>query len=259
MGPFLGRRIQTNRLESVRTIHERLTQWYENLPKYLWLETFKTLVNTSNGPMFERIQMQALGIQLSYDNMQIVLHRYVVCNDGDTPHIDEDQRQLSTQQLLESALRTSKICQYDQILQTCQCTHAAMYLGLCLFTAGVVLCAIALLNPLSSKGQDAKMGIMRIVQIHRRVNATSHIFTMQSIKILEELIHVIVNAEGDYMLGSGTSLTFTPSTSSPETLSNSRDTTYPAIDNTFLSNVVASQSSHDSVLFGEGTIASLNI
>jgi hypothetical protein len=95
--------------------------------------------------------------------------------------------QLSTSQLIESALRTSSLGAEKNVssLRRLQSTHTAMHAGLCLFTAGVVLCAIALQDPSAEQSHKARRGIRSIIQLHRLDVARNHVLTAQSVKFLE--------------------------------------------------------------------------
>jgi hypothetical protein len=201
MGPFLSRRLQGNRLKSLHAIHTQLVSWKSELPAKLRLETYKVHSNRES----RILAMQALALQLTYDNLQIILHRSAAfgvsergfhSNVGTSPHPS-----LSQQQLLESALRTSQLHQHAQLLQACRKTHAVMHIGICLFTAGVVLCAIALAQPLSTASQKAKTGVMRILRLQEDSISSRHLLSVQSVRILRDLVTVVMRSEERAILG----------------------------------------------------------
>ncbi|KAI2911219.1 transcriptional regulator family: Fungal Specific TF [Aspergillus niger] len=204
VGPLLSRRLQANRLESLTAIHTQLSSWKNELPDKLRLETYK------DDPKSEsRIpEMQALVLQLTYDNLQIILHRSAAfgCNErGFHSNSDATPHNSSREQLLESALRTSKLHQHAQLLQSCRKTHAVMHIGICLFTAGVVLCAIALAQPLSIASQKAKEGVMRILRLQEDSVSSQHLLSIQSVQILRDLVTVVMRSEERVILGHGSS------------------------------------------------------
>ncbi|KAI2895353.1 transcriptional regulator family: Fungal Specific TF [Aspergillus niger] len=204
VGPLLSRRLQANRLESLTAIHTQLSSWKNELPDKLRLETYK------DDPKSEsRIpEMQALVLQLTYDNLQIILHRNAAfgCNErGFHSNSDATPHNSSREQLLESALRTSKLHQHAQLLQSCRKTHAVMHIGICLFTAGVVLCAIALAQPLSIASQKAKEGVMRILRLQEDSVSSQHLLSIQSVQILRDLVTVVMRSEERVILGHGSS------------------------------------------------------
>ncbi|KAL5355977.1 fungal-specific transcription factor domain-containing protein [Aspergillus floccosus] len=201
MGPFLSRRLQGNRLKSLNAIHTQLSTWKSELPAKLRLETYKDHTNRDS----RILAMQALALQLTYDNLQIILHRSAafgvnesefLSNEGTSP-----DRSFSQQQLLESALRTSQLNQHAQLLQACRKTHAVMHIGICLFTSGVVLCAIALAQPLSMASQKAKEGVMRILRLQEDSISSRHLLSVQSVQILRDLVTVVMRSEERAILG----------------------------------------------------------
>ena len=201
MGPFLSRRVQNNQLESLNAIHAQLSCWKSQLPGKLRLETYKDNPNSES----RILEMQALALQLTYDNLQIILHRSAAfgvnkrgshSNDGANP-----DNSFSQQQLLESALRTSQLHQHAQLLQACRKTHAVMHIGICLFTSGVVLCAIALAQPLSIASQKAKEGVMRFLRLQDDSISSRHLLSIQSVQILRDLVTVVMRSEERAILG----------------------------------------------------------
>lgn len=204
MGPFLGRRLQGNRLETAKTLHEQLVAWEKQVPDSLRLTTYESDDTPRHPPL---LHLGALALQLSYDNLQIILHRSVAFEN--TSHEFDlgggesgtECAIFSRRQLLESALRTSEVHRYSHLLRACLKTHAAMHLGLCLFPSGVVLCALALIEPLSTTSQKAKAGIMRIIRLQKERVSNKHVLSSQSVKILEDLVTVIMQAEHRTILG----------------------------------------------------------
>ncbi|KAF4157751.1 hypothetical protein CNMCM6936_005453 [Aspergillus lentulus] len=200
VGPLLSRRLQANRVESLTAVHAQLSSWKNELPDKLRLETYK------DGPKGESriIEMQALVLQLTYDNLQIILHRSAAFAGNERAFRSNGGATLynsSREQLLESALRTSQLHQHAQLLQSCRKTHAVMHIGICLFTAGVVLCAIALAQPLSIASQKAKEGVMRILRLQGDSVSSQHLLSMQSVQILRDLVIVVMRSEERAILG----------------------------------------------------------
>ncbi|GFG18478.1 fungal transcription factor regulatory middle homology region [Aspergillus lentulus] len=204
MDPFLGRRSQTGRLETVNNLHSQLLLWKSRLPDSLCLHTYKANVPSDKPPL---CQLQALALQLAYDNLHIILHRSVAfgasCHDipygGNTAH--GQGLSLNREELLQSALRTSELGHYSHIHQACRRTHAVMHVSICLFTAGVVLCAICLSGPLSPSSQKAKAGIMAIIHLHRKSFPGQHLLSAQSAKILEDAVAAVMQHEQQLILG----------------------------------------------------------
>ncbi|KAE8140538.1 fungal-specific transcription factor domain-containing protein [Aspergillus pseudotamarii] len=204
MGPFLGRRLQTNRMDTVKAIHDQLVTWERELPNSLRLETYKKDSSSGHPPL---IQLAALALQLTYDNLRIILHRSVAFGvfeheaGSDGKVVETESSAFSRQQLLESALRTSELYRYSHLLQASRRTHAVMHIGICLFTSGVVLCALSLMEPLSITSQKAKAGIMQIIRLQKERVSKHHVLSLQSVKILEDLVNVVLQAEQRTILG----------------------------------------------------------
>lgn len=198
VGPFLARRHQKSRPESVQSIHAQLTSWKRQLPENLRLERYKDK-STLQAPSL--LQMQALALQLTYDNIQIILHRSLAFGSGsqlsnpDRSPDDLPRSALSRKQLFESALRTSQLNEYSHVLHACGKTHAAMHVGICLFTAGVVLCAFAISEPLSATSEAAKNGVTNILRFQHDPILNEHLLSAQSVKILEDLVTVLLRSE----------------------------------------------------------------
>ncbi|KZF26900.1 hypothetical protein L228DRAFT_243443 [Xylona heveae TC161] len=233
MGPFLGRRLQTNRLESVKGIHAQLTSWQNQLPENLRLENYKDK-DTLQAP--SQLQMQALALQLTYDNIQIILHRSLAFGSGSrasngdcSPH-DLPRSALSREQLFQSALRTSDLNDYRHVLHGCRKTHAAMHIGICLFTAGVVLCAFAISEPLSATSEAAKKGVMNILQFQHDHILNEHLLSAQSMKILKDLVTVLMCSEQRFIRGDETTVSppVTTGTNEEETQARRRKIKTPA-------------------------------
>ncbi|KAE8404828.1 fungal-specific transcription factor domain-containing protein [Aspergillus pseudonomiae] len=207
MGPFLGRRLQTNRLDTVKVVHDRLVTWERELPDSLRLETYKEDDKSGHPPL---IQLAALALQLTYDNLRIILHRSVAFGDigpelGVSGRIAESEGPaFSRQQLLEASLRTSELYRYSHLLKASRRTHAVMHIGICLFTSGVVLCALSLMEPLSITSQKAKAGIMQIIRLQKERVSNHHVLSLQSVRILEDLVNVVMQAEQRIILGDPT-------------------------------------------------------
>lgn len=200
VGPFLGRRRQLKRLESVHTIHQQLLHWQKELPNMLRLESYDR-----SSEQVSLLQMQALNLQLTYDNLQIILHRTVAftyANEEGKLGTPNTESNTSIRQLLESAEKTSELYQYSPTLRACRLTHADMHIGITLFTAGVVLCAICLSQPMSEIGSRAKKGVMHIIHMCRNAALSSqHLLSSQSLGILDSLITVVLQRETNLITG----------------------------------------------------------
>lgn len=72
-----------------------------------------------------------------------------------------------------------------------------MHIGICLFTAGVVLCAIALPEFLSKTSQKAKIGIIHIIRLQKNGVSSQYLLSAQSVKILKTSLLWLCNQKID--------------------------------------------------------------
>lgn len=212
----------------IKAINHRLLEWEKCIPRELRL---KCLGNEATDHSTQRtiraFQLQALALQLSYDNIQLVLHRPLltinriprlpapataessqVVRETRADGVD-DMVKISKYQCWVSSMRTSKIGEHGIILAASQNTHGAAYAGIQTFTAGVVLGIFALSDPLSEQAHQAKRAMGRIIRqprLHRFRTTVSD----QCGAILEELIRLALAEEMKALLTEGeTSVTDT--------------------------------------------------
>ncbi|EEY19045.1 conserved hypothetical protein [Verticillium alfalfae VaMs.102] len=202
MGAFLGRRGRSKSLNTVQSIHTKMLQWRNELPQELRLASY-----AAQDEQPSLTQLQALNLQLTYDNLQIILHRTAAFeNDGQMNELRMTEGgSTSLQQLLDSAMNTSELYRYSSALQASGRTHAAMHIGITLFTAGVVLCAICLSRPLTDTGNRAKTGVMHIIRMCRSAadspTSSQHLVSRQSLDILDSLVTVVLRRETELITG----------------------------------------------------------
>lgn len=173
------------------------------LPPELGLERNVNLdtskLSTSELKVCQLFQLQALVLQLAYDNIQIILHRPFLRHNRSlliTPATHAlDARPTSFEQCKHCARRTCSILpRYTQVLLAAQNTHAAAYIAMQNFTAGVTLGMVALSNPSSEQSQDAKKGVANSISLQKALAAPS-IVPSQTVKVLEALFRLIFQRE----------------------------------------------------------------
>jgi hypothetical protein len=216
--PNAGRR---NISQTVRDLDSRLCHWRDSLPLELRLEVVGQRTS-STSPQDTTFLLQALALQVAYDNILILLHRPLL-QGRSTPPLTSSQSQgtafpasppresmtvprASTQacssavdkysrdRCLESASRSASLCDMKHCLMAARSTHAVAYLGINLFTAGIVLCTVALSSPLSAVAQQAKNDIRKILIISDMFKSDSPI-APQTKQILSALVKVILDKE----------------------------------------------------------------
>ena len=195
-------------------INQELVSWFNSLPPELKLEDVCRNPTEPVTPNTKPFILQALALQIAYDNVQILLHRPLLShnlrsfktNEGANEHgysvLDGKRSAQDVHQILassrdhcwDSAVRSSKLGQYQQCLATARESHAAAFLGINLFTAGMVLCVVALSRLLSSQAQMAKQAVAQIISLSRFLSGRV-LLSEQTTKILKDLVRLIGDKE----------------------------------------------------------------
>lgn len=200
--------------------NQELISWYEDLPSELRYAGNGSELSLDTGAFDGETKvvfdLQALALQLAYDNIQILLHRPLLqyptithettrppgaCSSTSSKH-SPDVRSLSPQenamlakskaQCLESALRTSEI--RLSTVEAAKHTHALSYIGIHMFTAGMVLSIVALSQPLSDAAHEAKSAIARIVSANAAIKNKT-LLSAQSEEVMRNLMRLILEKE----------------------------------------------------------------
>ncbi|KAJ5736040.1 uncharacterized protein N7483_001165 [Penicillium malachiteum] len=204
----------------VMKIDRQLRTWFTSLPPELKLQEL-CRQGMKETPQNARIFMlQALALQLAYDNVKILLHRPSLSQnilnmtpgpaeenspqnrDGQSfTYTREAQGALLTSRdnCWESAIQSSRLGIYGQCLEYARETHAAAFLGINLFTASMVLCVFALSNPISTQAQLAKQAVTRVMSLSRFL-ANRSILSGQTNLVLRDLVNLILEKERKVML-----------------------------------------------------------
>ena len=200
-----------------------MQEWQNNLPANLALDKLSDISPTSSTA--EKMhKLQALTLQLTYDNLMIIIHRPLladhrvsltrfreraqsqtrtneVATELHYPTSDED---LNFKQCLDSALRVSRVQDKPELIKLAAETHLVAFLGMNLFTSSVVMSVCALSDPLSDTAQEAKRGITRTLLIQKSLSRRTSL-SMQSSVILEDIVQLILEREREEMLRSAQS------------------------------------------------------
>ncbi|KAL4960338.1 Zn(II)2Cys6 transcription factor [Aspergillus stella-maris] len=188
-------------------INTKLVTWFEKLPAELKLKDDSEVTNNLSSTeleVYRLFALQALVLQLAYDNIQIILHRPFLRYSGQlimepNPHSLENQP-TSFDQCKHCARRTCSILpRYAPVLLAAKNTHAVAYIAIQNFTAGVTLGMVALSDPGSVQSQDAKKGVANSISLQKDL-AESSIIPSQTVKVLEGLFQLIFQQEMRAML-----------------------------------------------------------
>jgi hypothetical protein len=206
--------------QTVRDLDSRLCWWRESLPLELRLDVVGKRTSFTS-PTDTIFLLQALALQVAYDNILILLHRPLLQGRAARPQASDRSQgnafpvspprettsdphantqsssagdKYSRDRCLESASRSASLCDMRHCLIAARSTHAVAYLGINLFTAGIVLCTMALSSPLSVVAQQAKNDIRKILIISDMFKTDSPI-APQTKQILSALVKVILDKE----------------------------------------------------------------
>ena len=181
-------------VKKVKLINQRLLDWNKSLPPELRLTSFKSHQRDhEEDPALNIFRLQALTLQLTYDNIQLLLHRPLLAysespirfspssersrqtNPDSLIHNsnewspeqggDVNTLRASKKQCWESAIRTSKVSEIPTALFTLAHTHGAAFAAIQTFTAGVMLAIFGLSDPFSARATEAKQAIGRLIQL----------------------------------------------------------------------------------------------
>ncbi|KAH6661629.1 putative C6 transcription factor [Halenospora varia] len=205
--------------EMVATANQALLEWQNDLPAHLVFDQLNDLTAYSTAE--EKMHsLQAMSLQLTYDNLMIVLHRPMLARRGygragvqamsPPSHFSDDMQEASFKRCLRSALRISNLQRKQNIFALARTTHLVAFLGMNLFTASVVLFICALSDTLSDTAQEAKRGMRRTLQMQKALSNYASL-SMQCSTILEDLVQLILKKELEEMLqdhGTGEENTF---------------------------------------------------
>ncbi|CAK7219661.1 hypothetical protein SBRCBS47491_003922 [Sporothrix bragantina] len=145
--------------------------------------------------------LQALLLQLSYDNALILIHRAILSPSTAkvVSGVSRDVFRRSADSCWRAAQRISRIGRHH-IFHQQQQAHAVSYVGIHLFTAGVVLSVFANSDPLGVRAVEAKQGLRRIIAMQRRLRKKV-VVSGQGLALLENLAREVVRQEMNAILG----------------------------------------------------------
>jgi hypothetical protein len=217
----------------IMEVTERLWAWRRSLPAHLLLDLSSDCeANHSNTSRVHRLQ--ALALQLTFDNLLIIFHRPLLAQQVD--HLIKSQPESgqgatqspsnlsdsyaavsspfhaqsgtsplstyqisSTEQWWDAALRTSKVTEMPQLAQLATNSHLVAFLAINLFHSAIVMAVLALSDPLSDRAQEVKRTITRIYRLQELLGKKTKL-SMQSNIILKDVIHMLLRREADAML-----------------------------------------------------------
>lgn len=201
---FHDRRPIQDLIKQVQDINTKLLEWEKSVPVELRPESF-SLLDADSDPLTRIFQLQAIALQLSYDNVQLVLHRPLLVYNGvlslpahlrvpQPPDLSNDFWEASKELCWNSARRTACVDEYLAALRPVQNLYITSYIGIQTFTAGVMLGIFALSKPFAAQAQDAKQNIGRLVKMPKLLGYRTTI-SDQTGRVLQRLLRLILDEE----------------------------------------------------------------
>ncbi|QYT04342.1 Zn(2)-C6 fungal-type domain-containing protein [Trichoderma simmonsii] len=200
-------------IEKVAGLEMRILQWQESLPTKLRLVPSND-PSTGLAPLIgfvgqehdacfteQLFQLQALVLKLAYENARILIHRPLLSyklvavkgahKDDNGTRLDPFQR--SIRACREAALQISRVGSAP-IFRHISDTYATTFASVHLFTAGVTLCIMTSLDPLSRESHESKMGIHGLIEMQTILQPQS-IAAAQGLEILRNLMSLVMAKE----------------------------------------------------------------
>lgn len=219
----------------VSDVTGNLNAWRNNLPPHLNLRLDQDY-NPRNSDWKTRANtLQALALQLTFDNVLIVLYRPFLAKQVDhlsvmpsnafgltsrpgspgpearASSFTESLRQQTargtandttnnSEYWLSAAVRTCRIAELPELAQLSKESHLVAFMAINLFHAAIVLILLALSDPLSDRVQKLKRTITRVLRLQQLLGKQSAL-SKQSGFVLQKLISLLLKREEEAMLG----------------------------------------------------------
>lgn len=212
--------------ELAKEATQNLQRWSSHLPSHLSLDLEQDF--TSQGELRSRAYaLQSLSLQLTYDNILIVLHRPLLNRqvdylstknqEGTSEHenspvdhssvgasitrsslnfdgLNSKPQDDSSRLWMNAAVRTSRVTELPVLAQLATDSHLVAFLAINLFNAAIVLAVMALSEPLSDMAQDIKRTITRILRLQDLLGKRSAL-SKQSTLVLRNVVILLLRRE----------------------------------------------------------------
>ena len=213
----------------LRRVTLKLWQWRHRLPAQLSLD-----LDHDSSPDLELTErahrLQALSLHLTFDSLQIILHRPFLKQQlqimrshglhgsssflykdieartqrlGPTSSASSDTVEMvdvwSPSQWWEAAVRTARTTELFSLTRIATDTHLVSFFALNLFNAAIVMVVLALSDPLHEKAQQAKRAITRIYRLQTSLGSRS-VLSKQSCQVIHTLVELLLRRERETIL-----------------------------------------------------------
>jgi hypothetical protein len=216
--------------DQIIEVTEKLWAWRRRLPPHLLLDMASDCsIDQSRTARVH--QLQALSLQLTFDNLLIIFNRPLIAKqvdhlirtqpesghgvglspasltNGGSPFLAAHEssplntsHMSSTEQWWHAALRTSKVTELPRLTQLATDSHLVAFLAINLFNSAIVMAVLALSDPLSDRAQEVKRTITRIFRLQELLGKKTQL-SMQSNVVLKDVIQMLLRREADAIFG----------------------------------------------------------
>ncbi|KAF5500390.1 putative transcriptional regulatory protein [Colletotrichum siamense] len=228
----------------ITNVIQRLSSWRRNLPPELCLDLKRDYDPSNTGWGVRAHLLQSLSLQLTFDNLLIVLHRPFLARQLEnlslsspgpngssvaemispsashggpqslasqgsvhSPHENQDlgiEPTAISEQWWDAAVRTSSVTELPQLTQLATESHLVAFVAMNMFNAAIVLILVALSDPLSDQAQGIKRPITKVFRLEELLGQRSSL-SSQSSAVLKNLIRLLLRREGEAMIGTAAS------------------------------------------------------
>ncbi|KAF0322132.1 C6 transcription factor [Colletotrichum asianum] len=242
----------------VTNVIQRLASWRRHLPPELRLDLKRDYDPSTTGWSVRAHLLQSLSLQLTFDNLLIVLHRPFLARQLEnlslsspgpnsssvaemispsashgspqslasqgsvhSPHENQElciEQTAISGQWWDAAVRTASVTELPQLTQLATESHLVAFVAMNMFNAAIVLILVALSNPLSDQAQGIKRPITKVFRLEEFLGQRSSL-SSQSSAVLKNLIRLLLRREGEAMIGTAASnSTITDTVAAPRPL-----------------------------------------
>ncbi|OAQ76852.1 fungal specific transcription factor [Purpureocillium lilacinum] len=230
-------RFETEYASLASEVTTELLAWRSQLPPHLVLDLEQDYRPESSNQRLRAHLLQSLSLQLTFDNLLIVLYRPFLARQVD--HLSMESASLHDSPLqhaftshgppgpssgdnvnphtndhipivnhavghseywLDAAMGTTRITELPKLAALAKDSHLVAFMAINVFHAGIVLILLALSDPLSDRAQQLKRIVSRVLRLQEAMGEQSAL-SRQSGMVLQNLIALLVRREGDAMLG----------------------------------------------------------
>lgn len=227
-----GRHVGPQYMDQIGDVTRRVWTWRRQLPSHLRLDLGPDCESNQSHTVNVH-QLQALSLQLTFDNLLIIFYRPLLAQQVDHLIRNQSLSELarisadpslaptettpspnlatgptsplsttqfsSTEQWWDAALRTSRVTEMPQLAQSATDSHLVAFLAINLFNSAIVMAVLALSDSLSDRAQHVKHTLTRILRLQELLGKKTQL-SVQSNHVLKDVVHMLLRREADAML-----------------------------------------------------------